>query len=67
MKDDNIILIGGMLGNLAKNIDKTTHSIEMIQKLFADDRIVIEENYAEDFVTALTKLFAAMNKCERGD
>lgn len=66
MEDDNIILIGGMLGNLANSIAETTHSIEMIQKLFANDRIVIEENYAENLVAAFEKLFVAINKCERG-
>lgn len=64
---DNIFLIGGMLGNLTRDIVKTTRTIESIQKLFADDRIVIEENYAEDFVSAVEKLFSAINKCERGN
>lgn len=64
---DNIFLIGGILGNLTKDIVKTTHTIMSIQKLFADDRIVIEENYAEDLASNVEKLFLAINKCERGN
>lgn len=64
---DNIILIGGMLGNLTMDIVKTTREIERTQKLFSNDRIVIEENYADDFVNAVAKLFVAINKCERGN
>lgn len=67
MNDDNIIYIGGILGNLTMKIAKTTLIIERIQQLFTDDRIVIEEKYGEDFVLAVGKLFAAINKCERGE
>lgn len=67
MKDDNIIYLGGMLGNLTMKIAKTTLTIERIQKLFVEDKIVIEEKYAEDFATVVTKILETINKCERGD
>lgn len=67
MENKNVIYIGGMLGNLTMNIEEATIALERTQKLFAHDKIVIEEKHAEDFVTALTRLFALINKCERGD
>jgi hypothetical protein len=67
MVDNVDVHIGQMLGNLTTNIVKTSTEIEQIQKLFRDCKIVLEENYAEAFVTALTKLFALINKCERED
>lgn len=65
MVDNVDVHIGQMLGNLTMNIVKTSTEIEQIQKLFSDCKIVLEENYAEDFVTALTKLFALINMCEK--
>ena len=56
MENKNVIHIGGMLGNLTMNIAEVAIALERIQKLFADDKIVIEEKHAEDFVTALTRL-----------
>lgn len=67
MEIKNVIYIGGMLGNLTMTIAEATIALERIQKLFADDKIVIEEKHAEDLVTALTKLLALINKCERED
>ena len=59
--------IGQMLSNLTMTIVKTSTDIEQLQKLFSDSKFILEENYAEDFVTAVTKLFALINKCERED
>ena len=54
--------IGQMLSNLTMAIVKISTDIEQMQKLFSDSKFILEESYAEDFVTALTRLFALINK-----
>lgn len=65
MIDKNTVYIGQMLDNLTSNIAMTAAKINSIQKNFNGRKIVLEEKYAEDFVTALTKLFAQLNNLEK--
>lgn len=65
MDNKRVVYIGKLIGNLTRNITKTTHQIELMQKLFADDKITLEEKYGDDFVLAIGKLFVAINKCEK--
>ena len=65
MIDKNTVYIGQMLNNLTSNIDMTAAKINSIRKNFSKCKIVLEEKCAEDFVTALTKLFAQINTLEK--
>lgn len=65
MIDKNTVYIGQMLDNLTANIAMTAAKIDSIRKNFSECKIVLEENYAEDFVAALTKLFAQINNLDK--
>lgn len=65
MKDKNIVHVGQLINNLTMTIEKTTSDIVRTQKLFSECKIVLEEKSATDFISALTKLFAQINRLER--
>lgn len=65
MIDKNTVYIGQLLDNLTSNIAMTAAKINSVRKNFSECNIVLEENYAENFVTALTKLFAEINNLEK--
>lgn len=67
MEDKNIVQVGRLINNLTTTIVKTTSDIERTQKLFSECKIVLEEKSATDFISALTKLFAQINRLEKED
>lgn len=65
MEKNVVILTGPMIANLTTSMVKIADEIEQTRKTFSECKIVLEENYVEEFVTALTKLFAQINSLER--
>lgn len=51
-----------LINRLTTIIAKTVNIIEVLQKT---NTVVIGDEYAEDFVVSLTKLFAKINECYR--
>lgn len=61
----NTVDVGEQLTELTKCVDKTTEALRRTQKLFSKCKIVLNDENATDFVSALTKLFAEINKLEK--
>lgn len=63
MEKENIsVYVDTLIGDLTMDILRVTSDINQLQKMFAN--VALGERYAEDFVSALTKLFAKINEFE---
>lgn len=61
-KEDIMVYVDTIIGDLTMSILRTTSDIEQLQKMFTT--VALNERYAEDFVSAITKLFAKINEFE---
>lgn len=64
MEKENIsVNVNTLIGDLTMDILRVTSDIDQLQKMFTN--VTLDDCYAEDFATVLTKLFAKINELER--
>lgn len=61
-KEDIMVYVDTIIGDLTISILKATSDIEQLQKMFTT--VALNERYAEGFVSATTKLFAKITEFE---